>query len=52
MDRSDLTGFVSEDPGRPQGVAQVVAARLELRGEAAVEGQGRAGEDPVDLAQM
>jgi hypothetical protein len=53
MDGADLLGSVGEDAGRPEGVAELMPALLELRGQATVQREcPAAGEGLVDGDQM
>jgi hypothetical protein len=52
MDATDLVGLIGQDPRGPQGVAQIVTAPLQLRGETTIDGEGGAGPEVVDGAQM
>ncbi len=52
MDGSDLAGIVGQDSGRPQGIAQIVPADLQLRGKATIQGMDLTVEEGVKEAQM
>ncbi len=48
MHGADFTGLVRKDPRGPQGVPQVMAPTLQLRGQTTVDGEWRTREDVVD----
>jgi hypothetical protein len=53
VDGADLIGLVGEDAGRPEGVAEIMPALLELRGQPTVQREcPAAGEGLVDGNQM